>query len=900
MGRRGGTAARIGAALALAAGALVVAATAPPVRPAAAAEPIRRIGALRPPARPGDVVVQNVVGTDERNRRLYTMWLSRTLRAHLTEYDLTSEVPRLLRDAELGPSGVVNQDAYNTVVDGAGRRAFLVQAGQVQAIDLRALRVTAAWNVAERVPGFAALGASYGPAEKLLYLVGVLGEADSQDLLASGNRTAAVLALHAADGRLAWYRPLRECAEVLKIPKGGAFVARSARRPGLYVFCTQTAALGLVQSQSALLRLNLPAAPQTATAADVATATVDAFPISGAFHDPAGAGVAGIDLATDRVFVQSQSRSTPGAYVFDGRLDGWVGQVPAPAPTEHGYPRWRGIDPASGRYYMSSPGIGGCTECRTYITATDGRALPVQAGTEQHLPGSVTGLITVDGQTRRLFVPFRANGTDEVRVQVFRDESPPAPAPEPADYDAVTTGEPAEPGSFVFYGASANGFGSSHLNVGGTAGATGDPTEGQVSLPFTPAKGTRGLMSSRLGSANLSESGAGASTTALAGDTNTFQEYDGLTAPTRPGSGTSGWPYRTASCLDGGGSASEPAESGNGGTARGECDLRKGRVHARATYAGVDTEIVSTGATEVTTTLTRDAKRGAVTTSESEARGIGIAIPGGGRVSIASAWTTVATVAAGVRGSAKATWSRGLRGVVVRGPTGAVVYSSPGCATEVTSGTAPGADACAPVVDRLNRVLPDRVRLTLPDAVVTATPKGAFAAVGQTDADYYQEQVVDDQGVVFLGDSVAQRPVPALRIVTYNDGKERSRVVTQLAALEASSIYQISPPEQPFRPPGTPPTAAPSGGPGGGTPGTPGTPGRPGTPGTPGGGGGGGDEPAAGDPPAAAVAAGGLPGLLRRSLGESALTASLFLLFGAAALTPWRRRRLVRAVEADL
>ncbi len=152
--------------------------------------------------------------------------------------------------------------------------------------------------------------------------------------------------------------------------------------------------------------------------------------------------------------------------------------------------------------------------------------------------------------------------------------------------------------------------------------------------------------------------------------------------------------------------------------------------------------------------------------------------------------------------------------------------------------------------------------------------------------------MVDDQGVTFVADSVAQRPVPALRVVAYNDRTERSRLVVQLAAAEASSIYQVTPAQPQVVPSYPPPTGGGTTGPGGGGGTPPGS--RPsGSP-----------LPPQLDPTAPVALpvdrlGSGLPGLLRRPLGEAALTAAVLGMFGTALLTVWRRRCLVTVLEGS-
>jgi hypothetical protein len=82
------------------------------------------------------------------------------------------------------------------------------------------------------------------------------------------------------------------------------------------------------------------------------------------------------------------------------------------------------------------------------------------------------------------------------------------------------------------------------------------------------------------------------------------------------------------------------------------------------------------------------------------------------------------------------------------------------------------------------------LRLPIPEG--TTTPKGAFAGLGQSDADYDRERTVSDQGNIVEHDKPTMRVVPALQLELYNDGQERSRVIVQLAGTENSSIYSVN------------------------------------------------------------------------------------------------------------
>jgi hypothetical protein len=244
------------------------------------------------------------------------------------------------------------------------------------------------------------------------------------------------------------------------------------------------------------------------------------------------------------------------------------------------------------------------------------------------------------------------------------------------------------------------------------------------------------------------------------------------------------------------------------------------------------------------------------------------------------------------------TWERRLDGVVVRDAGGAVVGSSPGCVSTAE------ADDCQQVAATINEILGrTRARVELPTPALVTTPKGAFAGVGQTDADFFHGRTVYNQGTAFDEESES-RAVPGMQIVVFNDASEKSRLLVQLAAIEASSIYTISPaPEFPeAKPYSEPATGDGDGGSVGGASG--------GTSVSLGQGPGGSDGAKGGAPPAGiatsgttvqAGQAGSLPeglAFVLRSVPQAVLFGLTTLLFLAAAAGVLKRRSLLEVIGA--
>jgi hypothetical protein len=168
----------------------------------------------------------------------------------------------------------------------------------------------------------------------------------------------------------------------------------------------------------------------------------------------------------------------------------------------------------------------------------------------------------------------------------------------------------------------------------------------------------------------------------------------------------------------------------------------------------------------------RDPGLGVVTESTAIAKGIEIHAPSGS-VSIGEVVTIARTAAHGRPKTAAVSWERSFSGVVVRDASGEVTFR---CGD---------ADSCDPraAITAMNEVLGTRIRVFLPEPESKATPKGAFASVARTDSDYYNALTVNNDN---------SRAVPGLEIIVFNDSVEKSRLVVQLAGVQASSIYGIS------------------------------------------------------------------------------------------------------------
>jgi hypothetical protein len=814
---------------------------------------------------------------DTRSRLLYAEWQPIDGNLHLSTYDLRPPVPRLVHDWDLGHYGFIHFDQHNQVFDLPHQRLYSRNGTSVEVVDLNTGHVVATWDLQSQLPGFGPYGGAVG--DGLVYFVGEMAAAVNEE--ASFDKPGAPLpglaAIRISDGKLAWWRPVPQCNQILKTADyGGALLARSKFFAALYFGCGTD---NRSQPEADGVRLWLPPNPASATTQAALGAKVELFPISGAYRAPGVTAAAVFDEPTDRMFFQSLSPATPGAFVFDGRLSAWVGQIQAPAvDSHHGFPYYLGIDPALDRYYMAAPPPAGCTQNCGYVVSSTKSAFPVEQGLVQTGP-LVNSDIVADPETHRLF--FSSGYSGLAPVAIYRDTAPREVLQKPLDYDALTTGRPESAASFVSYSGSADGYGSELTLVGGTGAI-----ETELGVSSGLPTGTRAVMGGRISTATVSGGGAGAGAQSLVPDAVSLGQFE---SATNPPPGTDDYPYPAVNCLDGGGGKPvSQAQTGAGGSASVTCALAKQQSVGAAAAGEVSADTVSVGSSTASTNVARNVA-GVVSTMTSAARGINVSTPVG-TLTIGETSAVATATAHGSRGSASAVWTRSVQHVTVRDTSGKVVLQSPGCTTTVKAGASDGSDTCTQLADAVNSALQNWLRLSFPSPAVLATPKGAYAVAQQRDGDYAEEVTLNQQGVIYTFDSIAQRPDPALRLVVYNDSQQASRVLVQLAAVQASALYLIS--DTPSFPP--PPSTSPA-------PSTPGTLGSvqhiPGVPGS--------GQADLGQAPAVAGAnqlassqGGEVTGILlsTRALTEGVLLAGLWSLALAAALVLNRRRRLLNAM----
>jgi hypothetical protein len=739
------------------------------------------------PQTKGDEGKGFVVGIDDKRRDLYYMY-RHGVNFHLRQYDLRSEIPRLVRDrvvGEYGRLGINSFSPYTIQID-PERQQMLVLAGSaygtvVRFIDLKSLRFVGQWDVGAQLPGFVAQGMTISKADDRIYLIGAqAGNAYGTDsrAVAKPAHASMVVALEADPSpdqapQLAWARLVPECTQVMNTFSVGAMIARSRNFPALYFACARA---NPYPGESAIVRLGID---PKADHAGAVSFPVEFFPVSGSYTSTTEGivGMAAFDYKRDRIFIQSLSYATPGVWVFDGRVSAWVGFIASPDSSN----RYFGFDPSSGHYY-----VGGAQGAHKtgFILVSDVSATPITQGEEfRGIP--TRGFISVDPRTQRLFVQAdlkvmgvaTGEAPDIPGILVLRDNTSIREPDRALDYDELTRDVDEGQGVVTSFSGSASGFGTRVLLVGGYGGLvsfTGQrPTVGSL------RPGDRGFTAARIPSIDLRQGGSAASAQALVPDNNTVGDLKDL--------GGGEWPWTPATCLDGGGSKIAQDGEGPNGRAHVECDLSKDHAAAVASYGALQVEGLSVADSSMVTSARRDQRLGVVTETEARATGVEIRSPAGS-VSIAKVFASVQTQAHGRPGTAKAQWTRRLVGIELADATGEVIQRVGECGSDEDT-------SCRDIVTQINRLLQTRLRIELPKAEIIQTPRGAFATVRQDEAGFLNGRTMDNQGSTFSNEG-ASRVVPGLQVTFFNDSDEKSRMIAQLAGIQANSIYTNTPYEE--------------------------------------------------------------------------------------------------------
>lgn len=879
---------------------------------------------------------------DQKARRMYVFVNDPTAQLfRIAVYDLKPSVPKLVKVSEPGVTRAALFSPYRVILDRARDRMLVInlrdegQRSKIDVIDLSSLTLKETWDLAKTAPGFLATGFTLDAKADRVYMVGDFTASKNAGGLVNTvpgtkpfSQGSAVVALNAATGSLAWVNPMSQCDTPLDGAITGALIAQSTSRPALYMFCVGGNAAYQSTGQNGLYRMDISG---QAKAAGLQQFPSEFFPISGTYTGFNRSGLAAFDPVTERFFAQSLSTRTPGTWVFDGLRNSWVGFITAPDSNNEYY----GLNTKNGRYYMG--GRGETPGPTGYVNVADGRSTPVAQGTLfGQLP--IFGQILADSDTDRLFAPLMVpdeKGFFGFRhgVLMIRDRTQSiTPLPDIA-LDKLTKDLP-DNKALMQYSAAASGFGARYSTIGGW-----ESVYDRLTVPFlnTPlgtytgsnpgqlAYGDRGVMYSAVPAVDIRPSGA--SGTATAGALDQATASDRKDAENKSGQQAAvplAFLDGGVTCLDGAGKRIEKKEgTGDPGRAHVDCDLAAGRASAVASYADdLNGGGQSLGASAFSTRTFRDPKRGVVTETTTVARGISLREPGGkGTVSIKRVSATALTIANGRPGTSSASWTRTVEGVVMTDADGKPSQPQ-SCTTTMTTGKDRGDSGDCEGLERQINQFTSRTQVRFPTPVMTATPRGAFARVEEQEKDYYN-------GLTTNNDQ--SRAVPAAEFTIFNDGPEKGRLLVQLAAIDANSIFTRS---GLFEAPNLGTTTTVRGTPSGGTRGAGGTDGGTtdegtGTAGATGSGasGGGGSlgvggesgtlgagGVSGGDDLAPSVALGadsalggtgtgavGSPPVMGWLIGargprEAALAIGVWLLFAGALSSVWRRRRLIETV----
>jgi hypothetical protein len=862
---------------------------------------------------------EQIMTIDAQRRRLFLSYTrpAPDFSVWIVEYDLAPRIPKILRETYLGSVSQMSPQptlSPNTVTLDSKRNRLLIlsQDGapvcpddpdpfcgadsparapapvKLFVFDLDKFRIQRVVNVQLVIPGFTARGMTYSPSDDRLYMVGEFQPVGGPSLAELGvglvprSAPSELVALDAGDLTFAWLRVLPDCQVSMSTFRMGISVVRSAIRPALYFACVRT---GASIGPSGIFRVWIDPA---GTAAEAPTFATEFFSVPGSYT--AGDGVVGIgsfDYATDRFFMQSRSLTTPGAWVFDGTLNAWAGFVAAPDASN----QFAGVNQRTGRYYMGSDGKDGLN----YLLSTDGRGNPVPQGRISQTAEVLWAPIYVDGRTSRVFVQLGKDVVAGLRWMVYRDITQAAPRTEQVDFDSLTSDLPEGPETISTFAGSVNGFGSRVSLVGGTGGLVStelcdnfsgvsggnacDEARAALKTAFnlSPSSGARSLSAAWVPSVDVRNVVASSLAQALALDHVSDGEYETVVKSIGDRARAQGqdelaenierslvWPYAQVACLDSGQEQKPSNATGQGGASAADCSYSKQRATASATFGAIALEGVSVAHSSFSSESLRDPKLGIVTKTKAEAKGVELSGPAGS-VSIDRIVATAETQAFGRPKTTDAGWERIFEGVSVKDASGKVIFE---CAARKEC------DQTA-LIAPMNDVLKGRMQIELPQPELRKTPGGALASVQENEADFVNGLVINDD---------ENRAVPALQVTVFNDTSEKSRIIVQLAAIQASSIYGISPlSSEEGLPPGGEPFAPPP---------------LLGVPLPP---------QVLGEPPMLPPAGPGSVGyfarkgvFLIRSPKDALLVGLTLLLLVGAVVSAWRRRILVRQIATDL
>jgi hypothetical protein len=748
-----------------------------------------------------DAGAMHPLAMDLVHRRLYT--ITEGSQPTLEAYDLDRPYRQMLVDRRAFSTTSGSYSNYFIAPDVQTQRAYVLDfdttdptcpaCSLVRVLDLKQLKMTPqVWNLSNLVPNFFGEGITYSAADHRIYITGsIIGySAFSMSVAPGPYYPMSIMAIDIESGKMAWFKTLTKCLRPMSGYNVGAGIFRSARYAALYVACARADTNPIVGAQyfghTGVVRLSID--PTTNTSEAAAAFPEQFFETSGGFSSARGAQArTAFDYASDRFFIVSASVNTPGIWVFDGGLSAWVGFVPAATESDMGL----GVDPLSGRVY-SGDGSG-------QILVTDGRATPVPQGKRYSMtdrPSQPDANMTylVDPATHRVFLNVFIS--QHVEFIALKDSIPSDSRDEALDFDRLTNDVAESPDTVSTYAGDATGFGAHVVAVGGLGGASSPARPGIAGILYsafvgqTPgvSPGDRGLWMSRSG-ADVRNSGATASARAITIDNLTddtrgsLQQQVADTNPTgeardpknpsveEQAAGGLSWPWPQESCLDPGDSPDAQEANDRFGAAKVECDLSKPIASVKASAPEFGLAQISIAKSSFDGKSERNAAGGIVATATAQTTGVKVHLPGYGELDIADIKQTAVTSAHGRPGTTSVTWSHAVDGVKILNASGQTQFScEKNCDPEA-------------VATQVNDLLGLQMHMTVPKPEMLKTPKGAFAGFQENYSQYINDLIMNNDD---------SRAMPLVQLEVYNDWADKSRMMMQFAAVQASSIYTIS------------------------------------------------------------------------------------------------------------
>jgi hypothetical protein len=578
-----------------------------------------------------------------------------------------------------------------------------------------------------------------------------------------GIPVASKVTMHALDGKklvsepggaLLWSYPMESCGESLGDRSRQPFLGVGTNGEFLYFACrgigTEVPQVGSPQGTlNGILRINLDN--------EGSPLGSEFYPFSAqldrgfAFGDPLG----------DRVVIVPSGGTTNRIYVFDVFRRSWTGSVPMGASNMIG-----GIaDPTTSRFFVLDQGVD-ADPSLSPVLITEGDHLPVPQGKRHSLGAYLRsrGHPTFDPVKRRLFVrgpDFQEwNGTTAApapnHLRVYEDKVPLPQGIIEEDPDEGTH-PPEIPGRTpVSFSGLASAYGSREIFVGGRRATTGgrDPSGTEQNF-YAWVKRT--LLDSTVSRASATRS--------------EFQDSDDDPDPP---------PVSTISeCRDDTGEVKAASNPGSSVS----CDLDNLITTANATASQENSPSqspVGVASSYSTVTVKKDPVLGTVAEATAVARGINIA----GLIQIGEVRVVATAVAKGAAGTADSEFKTTIKDFVsVPGGLSCGIGNERGIAGQPCDPNAVAAE--------INRVFQGRIQAQVPQRDETSEVKksdgGAQAIVIRDPYYFWSEKNVNDDD---------QQEVPGLQLTIYNDQREASRQVIQLAAVLLEAHYLIGLPDE--------------------------------------------------------------------------------------------------------